>query len=133
MNKIEKGGDTMWLIVLLTWLLAPSAPAEALNGDCPFTAFFAQEGYEGINVRSVTVSEGHIIVDVCGGIMRIGGNAAEREMVEGLLTIASEMEGVKSLTVLIEGRLRTLTEGRRVWGWRLDSKKTNVQPHPFHF
>ena len=80
-----------------------------------FTYFFETVTYampEGVRVLDVTLDNGHLILNVSEDIMQYGGNTNEHALIAQMIRAALSLIGVEKLTLLIEGELRYLPEGR---------------------
>jgi hypothetical protein len=95
--------------------IRPGTPEEGAR--LVFEDFFAAAAYcvpEGVRVLSVEIDEDCLILDVSGDILRYGGNAYERALVAQCVRTALALPGVEYFTLLVEGELQPLTEGRTV-------------------
>jgi hypothetical protein len=82
-----------------------------------FTAFFNDEDNpipSDVRVLGVRFNDGALTVNVSEEILAFGGNENERLLVKALTCAARGVPGASYLTLLIEGELRPLAEGRVV-------------------
>ena len=91
----------------------PEKMAQAL-----FVQFFNSASYAvptGVEVLGAVIESGILVLDVSANILHFGGNANEHALVMQILKNAASLPGINSITLLTEGRLGHLPEGRIVY------------------
>ena len=77
-------------------------------------AVFSCKMPEGVKIIGIYINESNLILNISGDINLYGGNAFEQELVARLLDAASKIPGIETLTILTEGQLIPLPEGRLI-------------------
>jgi spore germination protein GerM len=115
------------MFILLSVILAALAPAPVVSVSPSVSP--AEEAFmlfvnlfetasgsipDNVRVLGVKLEEEHLTVNVSESIMHFGGNANERALINQLLAAAASLPDIKFLTLLVEGELVPLPEGRVV-------------------
>jgi hypothetical protein len=109
----------MYLLVCFA-LLTMSAPvqrelSEPVDVYHHFVEVLESMPYaEGVKLRGIKLDDETLVLNVSREIMNYGGNANEQALINYLLEAASNVKGINCLTLLVEGELVPLPEGRVV-------------------
>jgi spore germination protein GerM len=104
----------MVFILAFTPAAAEKEPEAVYN---LFVSYFESENIsapEDVRVLGVKINDDHLILNVSGEIANYGGNANEQNLIAELLHTAASIDGITYFTLLTEGELTTLPEGRTV-------------------
>lgn len=118
----------------LVWVEEEMGPDERAAAEerafILFQAFFEGEhvGFvpDGVRLLNVQSKNGVLYVDVSREILAYGGSYYERCLISQIVRTALDMDGVDSVTLLIEGEVCALAEGSFIDG---ESKWTDMAGH----
>ena len=100
-----------FLLAILLVLLIFIFPPRVYGAMPPDKAFGPQIAGLGAAVLDISLNDGHLTLNICGGIRSYGGTFFEWVLVEKLLAHGRMTPNAAYFTLRIDGRLTYLPEG----------------------